>query len=237
MLVGIIAIRLAFGDARNAEQSGAMAQLAAQPAGVVLVWASAAACLALGLWQASEVVFGYRNAGSRKRLGRKLAAAGQGIVFFALAAGFASFALGNRTDSSESASDASIRVMHLPGGQLLLLLAGAGIAVTGIVFAARGVLRSFAKRLDLPASKALRQATVVLGVLGYIAKGVALFLVGLLVIVATVQADPEESTGLDGALKALRSQPFGVYALVFIGVGLGCYGLFQIAKSRLAKMD
>lgn len=237
VLVGIIAVRLAFGDSKDAEQSGAMAQLAAQPAGYALVWIGSAACLALGLWQISEVFFGYRRAPARTKLGKKLSAAGQGIVFLALALGFGSFALGNRKDSSESTSDATAGIMSMPFGPALLLLIGAGIAVTGIVFAARGILKSFAKQLSLPASKALRQATVVLGVLGYVAKGVALFLVGLLVIVATVQADPEESTGLDGALKALRSQPFGVYALVFIGVGLGCYGLFQIAKSRLAKMD
>ena len=237
VLVGIIAVRLAFGDSKDAEQSGAMAQLAAQPAGYALVWIGAGACLALGLWQVSEVVFGYRNAGARKRLGRKLSAAGQGTVFFAMALGFASFALGNRRDSSESASDASARIMSMPFGPAILLLIGAGVAVAGVVFVANGILRSFAKRLGLPATKTLRQGALVLGVVGYAAKGVALFMVGLLVIVATVQADPEESTGLDGALKALRAQPFGVYALAFIGIGLGCYGLFQIAKSRLAKME
>ncbi|MFL4475221.1 DUF1206 domain-containing protein [Paeniglutamicibacter sp. MACA_103] len=237
VLIGIISIQLAFGDSGDADQGGAIAQLAAQPAGYALIWIGAVACLALGLWEASSVVFGYRQATARKRLGKKLAAGGRGIVFLALAAGFASFALGNRKDSGDSTSDASARLMQMPGGSLLLLAVGAGIAVTGIVFAVRGVLRSFAKRLVLPASRPLRTATVVLGVFGHVAKGIALFLLGLLFIVATLQSDPEESTGLDGALKSVLAQPFGIYALVFIGVGLGCYGIYLVFKSRLAKMD
>lgn len=237
LLVGIIAIRLAFGESKDAEQSGAMAQLAAQPAGYVLVWVGAAACLALGLWQGSEVIFGYRHAPARKRLGKKLSAAGQGIVFLALAVAFASFALGNRRDSGESTSDATALVMSMPFGPAFLLFIGAGIVVAGVAFVARGFLKSFARQLNLPVSKTLRRGTVALGIVGYAAKGVALFLVGLLVIVATVQANPEESTGLDGALKALRAQPFGVYALAVIGIGLGCYGLYQVAKAWLAKMD
>ncbi len=237
MLIGIIAIQLAFGESGDADQGGAIAQLAAQPAGYALIWIGAVACLALGLWEASSVIFGYRHVAARKRLRKKLAAGGRGIVFLALAVSFASFALGNRRDSGESTSDASTQVMQMPGGPLLLLAVGAGFAVTGIVFAVRGVRKSFAKQLDLPASKLLRGATVVLGVFGYVAKGVALFLLGLLFIVATLQANPEESTGLDGALRSVRAQPFGIYALVFIGIGLGCYGIYMVFKSRLAKMD
>jgi hypothetical protein len=237
VLIGIITIQLAFGKSGEADQGGAIAQLAAQPAGYALIWMGAVACLALGLWEASGVIFGYRQAPAKKRLGKKLAAAGRGIVFLALAASFTSFALGNRKDSGESTSDASTQVIQLPGGSLLLLAVGAGIAVTGIVFVVRGIMKSFVKQLDLPASRALRNATVVLGVAGYVAKGVALFLLGLLFVVATLQANPEESTGLDGALKSVLAQPFGIYALVFIGIGLGCYGIYMVFKSRLAKMD
>jgi hypothetical protein len=237
VLIGIIAIQLGFGESGEADQDGALAQLAAQPAGYVLIWIGASACLALGLWEASGVVFGYRNAPAKKRLGKKLAAGGRGIVFFALAASFASFALGNRKDSGESTSDASAQVMQMPGGPLLLMAVGAGIAITGIVFVVRGLMKSFTKQVELPASRTLRRTTEVVGVVGYVAKGIALFLLGLLFIVATLQANPEESTGLDGALKSVRAQPFGVYMLAFIGVGLGCYGIFLIFKSRLAKMD
>ncbi len=79
-------------------------------------------------------------------------------------------------------------------------------------------------------------AVTVLGVVGYVAKGIALFLVGLLFIVTTLQARPEESTGLDGALRAVREQPYGVYLLTLVGAGLICYGFYQIAKSKFVRM-
>jgi hypothetical protein len=76
----------------------------------------------------------------------------------------------------------------------------------------------------------------VLGTAGYAAKGVALFLAGLLITISTVAARPEESTGLDGGLKALREQPFGLFLLAAVGLGLICYGIFMVMRSKLAKI-
>ncbi|GAA1496549.1 DUF1206 domain-containing protein [Paeniglutamicibacter kerguelensis] len=236
VLIGIIAIQLAFGKAREADQGGAMGELAAQPAGHILLWMGAAACAALGLWQLSEVVFGYRNLKKKTMLQKKLSAAGQGLVFLVLAVAFASFAAGQGKDSGETTSDSSIQIMKAPFGPQLLIAVGVVVAVVGIVFAVRGMLASFTKQLDMPASKTLRMVVTILGVVGYVAKGIALFLVGLLFIVTTMQASPEESTGLDGALKAVREQPYGLYLLTLVGAGLICYGFYQIAKSKFVRM-
>ena len=56
-LVGAIAIRLAMGGTGNADFSGAVAELASQPAGPFLLWASFAACAALAVWQTSDAIF------------------------------------------------------------------------------------------------------------------------------------------------------------------------------------
>ncbi len=72
---------------------------------------------------------------------------------------------------------------------------------------------------------------------GYVAKGTVLLLTGLLIAIATLRSHPEESTGLDGGLKALRDQPFGVYLLAAVGAGLICYGVFMVVRARLAKMN
>jgi hypothetical protein len=63
-----------------------------------------------------------------------------------------------------------------------------------------------------------------------------LFLAGLLITISAVTAQPEESTGLDGGLKALREQPFGLFLLAAVGLGLICYGIFMAMRSKLAKM-
>ena len=54
---------------------------------------------------------------------------------------------------------------------------------------------------------------------------------------AALSAHPEDSTGLDGGLRALRDQPFGVYLLAAVGAGLICYGVFMMVRAKLAKMN
>jgi len=60
--------------------------------------------------------------------------------------------------------------------------------------------------------------------------------VGVLFIVATTTAHPEQSTGLDGGLKGLRDQPYGPYLLGAVAAGLVCYGVYLGVKAKIARM-
>ncbi|RAD76247.1 DUF1206 domain-containing protein, partial [Burkholderia multivorans] len=60
---------------------------------------------------------------------------------------------------------------------------------------------------------------------------------GILAIVSGVAGDPEKSTGVDGALKAMRDQPFGSILLLCVAVGLVLYGVFLFLRARYDKMD
>jgi hypothetical protein len=239
LLVGAIAIRLAMGGSGNADFSGAVAELATQPAGPFLLWASFAACAALALWQASDAIFDYNRLPTKEKSGKKAKAAAQALVFAGLALTLMSFAMGTGSggDNQQAASDFTAAMMKAPGGVPLLVLLGAGIAVTGVVYGIRGLRKSFEKHLVMPRSSSARTAVTVLGVAGYVAKGTVLLLTGLLISIATLQAHPEESTGLDGGLRALRDQPFGLYLLAAVGAGLICYGVFMMVRARLGKMN
>lgn len=237
-LVGAIAIRLAMGGSGNADFSGAVSELASQPAGPFLLWASFAACAALALWQASDAVFDYNRLPTKDKVGKKAKAAAQTVVFAGLAVTLASFAMGTGSggDNQQSASDLTVAVMKAPGGRALLVLVGLGVAITGIIYGIRGIKKTFEKHLTMPVSNSARTAVSALGVAGYVAKGIVLLLTGMLITIATLQAHPDESTGLDGGLRALREQPFGVYLLAAVGAGLICYGVFMVVRGRLAKM-
>jgi hypothetical protein len=235
-LIGLVAIRLAMGGQGQADVSGAVEELASQPAGPLLLWSSFAACVALALWQTSDAVFDFEHLPAKKKLAKKLKAALQAVVYAGLAVTLVSFAIGVGKEHSRSTSDLSIAVMKAPGGYALLLAIGAAVAVTGIIYAIRGFRRSFIQYLRLPSPANSRMAVTVLGIVGYAAKGFVLLLAGLLIIIATVKVHPEESTGLDGGLKGLREQPFGVYMLAAVGIGLICYGVFMVVRAKLAKM-
>ena len=238
-LVGLIAIRLATGGSGSADFSGAVSELASQPAGPFLLWGSFAACAALAIWQASDAIFDYGRLPTKEKVGKKLKAVAQALVFAGLALTLASFAIGTGSgaDNQKSASDLTVSLMKAPGGVALLVLVGVGIAVTGVIYGVRGIRKSFEKHLRMPSDPRARTAVTVLGVTGYVAKGIVLFLTGLLIAIATLRAHPEESTGLDGGLKALRDQPFGVYLLAAVGAGLICDGIYMVVRARLAKMN
>jgi hypothetical protein len=235
-LIGLVAIRLAMGGRGQADVSGAVGELAKQPAGPALLWSAFAACVALALWQTSDAIFDFNHLPTKKKVSSKLKAALQAVVYTGFALTLASVALGSHTDNRRSTSDLTVQLMKAPGGVPLLVVIGAAVAVTGVVYAIRGFRKSFLKYLRLPASEQARTAVTAAGVAGYAAKGVALLLTGLLIVIATVKANPAESTGLDGGLKALRDQPLGMYLLAAVGVGLICYGFFMAVRARLARM-
>ena len=48
--------------------------------------------------------------------------------------------------------------------------------------------------------------------------------------------DPKESSGLDAALKALAGQPFGIFLLIAVALGLACYGVFCFFDARYHRV-
>jgi hypothetical protein len=236
ILLGIIAFGLARGRGGRADVSGAVAELASQPAGPVLLWVSFAGCIALALWQAGDAIFDFERLPTKHKAGKKLQAGAQAVVYAGLAFTVAAFARGAGQDNRESTSDFTVNLMKAPGGVLLLVLIGAAVAVVGVIYAVRGFKKSFEKHINPPSTPGGRKAITVVGMVGYVAKGVALFVTGLLVVIATVTVHPEKSTGLDGGLRALREQPYGVYVLAAVGAGLICYGVFTVVRARLGKM-
>lgn len=234
-LIGAIALQVARGGNGEADVGGAVAQLAARPGGPFLLWACFAACATLTLWQTGNAVFGAARAHG-KQFATRLGASGQAAAFGLLSATVLSFALGSGTNSRESSSELTATLARMPFGPPVLVAAGLAVMATGVFFASRGVSTSFRKDLFLPGAAAPRRLIIATGAVGYLSKGLALLLVGLLVILATVRRQPEQSTGLDGGLKALREQPYGPYLLAVLAVGLLAYGSFLILKARYARM-
>ena len=78
---------------------------------------------------------------------------------------------------------------------------------------------------------------MLLGQVGYSARGVALGAVGVLFVVAAVTTDPQKADGLDGALRAFADLPFGKVVLVVIGLGWVAAGVYTALRAKLARLD
>jgi hypothetical protein len=71
---------------------------------------------------------------------------------------------------------------------------------------------------------------------GYIAKGFALGVIGVLFVYAAITADPDKAKGLDGAIETLLGAPGGAIIVVLVGIGFAAYGLYSFARARYARM-
>lgn len=233
VLIGLIAIGLAVGNGGEADQSGALQQLAGAPGGIFVLWFVVVGFVALGAWQVVNAVLPPPDKDA-KRAWHVVKELAKGIVYFALAGTALTFALGGSKSSSESNQQLSAKVLAAPGGVFLILLIGIVIVVIGGVFVFRGVTAKFTDDIVTPAGT-LGRATVIVGRVGYIAKGISLAIVGLLFGVAALTNDPSKATGLDGALKSLVALPFGVVVLVAAGIGLIFYAVYLFFRARYAK--
>ena len=236
IVIGAIAVALVLGAPGQAEPTGAIEQLAANPWGPAVMWAGFVACVGLSLWQLSEATLRARHLPRRQRLGKLVSSGFLSIAYGSVGLSFAGFALGNRGDSGDSTRDFSTTLVRSPFGVPALIGLGLSIGGIGVYFIVKGAGQKF--KTELRHFEGMRRGLLIsgLGVTGHIAKGVALILTGLLFVIAAATNDPGSSTGLDGSLKALRDHPFGPVLLLAIGAGFIAYGLFALVRARFGRM-
>ncbi len=144
---------------------------------------------------------------------------------------------GAKRSQSGQEQDWTAKVMSHPGGRWAVGLAGPVIVVVGVVLVMDGVKRKFVKYLRTDQmSPRTRRVVVRLGVIGTVARGLVFALAGALVIDAAVRYQPSKAGGLDTALKTLRDQPFGVFALIVAALGLIIFGVYGLCEARWRKV-
>lgn len=236
LLIAWLAVQLAFGEGSGkASSTGALHQLAQSGVGLISLYVVAAGFAALVVWQVIEALVGHTEEDGTKRIWKRLISAAKAVIYAALGVSAAKVALGSGSSSGKSSSTDTwtSRLMSVPAGTVLVGLVGVVIICIGGALVWRGWTEKFLRKLDAKGQGGDEgRAYTWLGKAGYIAKGVALAIVGVLFVYAAVTHDPEKSGGLDVALRKLLDQPFGAPLLVAIAVGIACYGLFCFAWAR-----
>jgi hypothetical protein len=238
LLVGWLALQIGWGAAtESADTSGALQTLTQQPFGKVLLWVVAVGLVALALWQASEAIWGFHSRHGAKRVRKQVTSGAKAAVYAALAVSAALVALGSGSSSSQTQEQATTGVLAWPGGRVIVVAAGLLIIGVGIASIITGVKQSFTEEINTSSlSPTARTGVLRLGQAGYLAKGVALTVVGGLLTYATVTIDRQQAQGLDGALQTILAQPFGRFLLTAVALGFVAFGLFAILQSRYRHM-
>ena len=233
LLVAWLVVRLASGDkSGSASGSGAMHTLAQSAVGRLTLYAVAAGFAALATWHGVEAVLGYHRFGFVEKLSNRLVSAIKVLVFAAIGVNALLLATGS-SSTSGSPEGYTARLMSLPAGPLLVGLVGAVVVVVGLVLVYFGLARNFRETMSHQGQTGrLSTAYLLLGVVGYVSRGIAIGLVGSLFLYAALTHDPKKSGGLDQALQDVVAKPFGAPILVLMALGLACFGLFCFPWAR-----
>ena len=242
LLIAVLATRLAWGfHGADADQTGALTAVGDMAGGPVVLWAIGLGLLALAVWQAGEVLLwwhGLLDPDSRLRAAYVcLKCLAKAFVYGLLGVTALIFALGFGYEADESVQELTLDTLGIPGGAVLVAVVGTGVCAVGLYVLARGFTGGFMKDIDLPAAPDHWEPWIEgIGRMGYVAKGVAFALVGVLMWQAATTANAEGATGLEGAMTAVLSVA-GPWSLTAVGVGFGAFGVYALARARYPDRD
>jgi uncharacterized protein DUF1206 len=141
-------------------------------------------------------------------------------------------AIGAGSSSSNQQKTLTARLMENGAGRVLVIVIG--LVVIGI--GARQLYKAYTRKFTEDLVGGVSEKTILLGRIGYAAKGVAFAVVGILFGWAAISYDPEKAGGLDAALHTVKEQPFGSVLLTILALGIAAFGVYCFVWSRNAKV-
>jgi len=240
-IIGVLAIKLAVGGGgRTTDQQGALKTIAQQPFGKVLLILVAIGLAGYSLWRLLHALLGHGPEGSDSGLDR-VAAAGSGIVYAGLCAIAVEILLGSGSGSSGSGSGSTHKtaagVLGWPGGTWLVGIAGAVLIGVGLYQGYRGFSKDFLKDSKTEQmGPRVREWIEWIGSFGHLARMVIFALVGVFLIKAAIDYNPNKAVGIDGALAKLAHASYGPFLLGLVAAGLIAFGLYSLSDARYRRL-
>lgn len=229
LLIAYLAVKIAWGiggDGQSADQSGALEFLRGSDTGTALLWVGGVGFALLAVWNVTEGAISHFETTDRLKLVAK------GVLYAFFAWTTFSVARGGSSDSEQQTDDVTKTLMGSPAGQVLVGILG--LVVLGI--AGYHVYKGWKKKFLQDLEEHPGTWAVHAGRAGYIAKGVALFVVGAFFLVAAWTHDAADAKGLDGALKSVKEMGGGPVILTVVALGIAAYGVYSFARARYARL-
>jgi Domain of Unknown Function (DUF1206) len=236
-IIGILAIKLALGDGGKAvNQQGALKTVAHQPAGKVLLILVAIGLAGYALWRLTRALLGHGPEDSDSRFDR-VAALGSGLVYAGLCAVAVEILLGSGGSGSGNTHKTTAGVLGWPGGPWLVGIAGAALIGVGLYQGYRGISKDF---LDDSKTEEMgpwtRDWIEWIGTFGHLARMVVFAMIGVFLIKAAIDFNPNKAVGVDGALAKLANHSYGPYLLGVVAAGLIAFGAYSLSDARYRRI-
>jgi len=234
---GILAIKVALGaGGTTTNQTGALRTVAHQPFGKVLLILVAIGLGGYALWRFVHTLIGHGPEKSDDRFER-LAALGSGLTYTLICAIAVGILLGSGSSSSGSPNKPTAGVLGWPGGTWIVGLAGAVLCGVALYQLYRGVSHDFLKDSKTEEmSPAARKWIEWIGTFGHLARGVVFGMVGVFLIKAAIDYNPDSAVGLDGALAKLAHNSYGPFLLGVVAAGFIAFALYSLSDARYRRI-
>lgn len=235
LVLAWLGLQLALGDRDDRlDHHGALHELAQHAFGAAVLWLVAGGMAVLVVWRILELFFEHRDESDWDRWRHRGVAVLKGAAYALIGASAFRVVLGDGTGRSGQTEETwTARLLSWPAGPWLVGLVGACFLAYALGMIVRGLTGKHREHLTAEGrSGESGRLYLLLGTVGYVAKGAAFGIVGALFIWAGVTHDASKSGGLDQALGRLLHQPAGPWLLGAVSLGFGCYGLFQLARAR-----
>lgn len=242
VVIGVLAALAALGSGgATTDRKGAVQAIYDQPFGKILLGLVTFGLLCYALWSFIQAIADTDKKGSDpKGLAQRLfyAAVGVSYLIFAFGAFQLLMGSGNTGKSSDtSTKDWTAELLKQPLGMLLVIIVGLVVlGAAGNEFY-KAYKASFKKHLEMSEMNAQTRDWIMrFGQFGLAARGIVFTIIGIFLIVAALQKDPNQAKGLGGALGELSQQPYGQVLLGIVAVGFVAYGLYSLAEARYRRM-
>ena len=241
-VVAVLATQVAAGhNETRADKQGALQAVVRQPFGRILVLLLAAGFAGYAAWRFVEAAVGPADQpdadsakGKFKRVGYFLRG---GLYTFFFGSAVKLFIWSNAATKEGAEADWTARVLTWPGGTWLVQATGLVAIGAGLYIGWRGVAGKFRKRLkSLEMGETVRRWVRVVGTVGMISRMLIAIMIGVFLIAAARQHDPNQAVGIDGTLRRLADRPYGPTLLVAVAIGLAAYGLYSFAEARYRRV-
>jgi hypothetical protein len=238
-LIGVLALMMAFGNGgETTDKRGAIQSIAEQPFGEVLLWLVCIGLFGHAVWRFYEVIADPERTGSDfKAKAKRAMYFGIGIAYVSLGIYALRILMGDPAQDNNQSVQWTARLMSVPFGIWLVGLTGFAFIGAGIKQFFKGHSEKFRRNLRLERmSRQAREWVMRSGRWGYYARGVVWAMIGVGLITAATNADPQQARGLEGALDSLASQAYGSILLGLVAIGLVMYGIFSFVQARYRSL-
>ena len=239
-IIGILAARLALGaGGKTTDQKGAFHTVAHQPFGKLLLILLAIGLAGYSFWRLTRAAIGHGPEGSDSGFDR-LSAAASGLAYGLFCVIAIEILLGAGEGGSAAGSgpkQTTAGVLGWPGGRWLVGIAGVVMIGVALYQGYRGITRDFpedAKTEEM--SPRTKQWIGRIGTVGHLARMVVFGLVGIFLVKAAIDFDPNAAVGIGGVLSKLLHRTYGGFLLGIVSAGLIVFAVYSFSDARYRKI-